>query len=384
MNTSGKQPWEVVYPPGVRTVHAGDRRRDWLLPVLVPASWLYQAASNAVRSVRSAGARRAPDDLCVVSVGNLEVGGSGKTPLSMHLVAGIAAAGGRPVYVSRGFGGIAERIDVVTVVPGTSDETPITRHAGVRGLRRGMAGLSAEVGDEGAMVARRLPEVPLLFCRDKWRALDLAAKTLNPTHAVMDDAFQSWGVPRDIDIVLVDGGRPIGAGWLLPAGRLREPVEALERADIVGVTLVEDEAGLAAAHESIARAAGVRIPAFGIRRRIDVDWNGEEGWENGRDSYAALSAIGQPELFEAHLARERQGLTLSFRYPDHHRYRASDLDWIVREAEKRGIDTVVTTEKDWSKLSDLGAPRELFAVARLKLELFGEDPMAHILKKAAD
>ncbi|MCK4773591.1 MAG: tetraacyldisaccharide 4'-kinase, partial [Candidatus Krumholzibacteria bacterium] len=163
-----------------------------------------------------------------------------------------------------------------------------------------------------------------------------------------------------------------------------EPVEALERADIVGVTLVEDEAGLAVARESIARAAGVRIPAFGIRRRIDVVWNGEEGWENGRDSYAALSAIGQPELFEAHLARERQGLTLSFRYPDHHRYRASDLDWIVREAEKRGIDTVVTTEKDWSKLSDLGAPRELFAVARLKLELFGEDPMAHILKKAAD
>ena len=213
MNTSGELPWEVVYPPGVRTVHAGDRRRDWLLPVLVPASWLYQAASNAVRSVRSAGARRAPDGLCVVSVGNLEVGGSGKTPLSMHLVAGIAAAGGRPVYVSRGFGGIAERIDVVTVVPGTSDEAPITRHAGVRGLRRGMAGLSAEVGDEGAMVARRLPEVPLLFCRDKWRALDLAAKTLNPTHAVMDDAFQSWGVPRDIDIVLVDGGRPIGDGW---------------------------------------------------------------------------------------------------------------------------------------------------------------------------
>jgi tetraacyldisaccharide 4'-kinase len=322
--------------------------------------------------------------LCVVSVGNLEVGGSGKTPLAMHLVADIAAAGGRPVYVSRGFGGIAERIDIVTVVPGDSDEVPITRHAGVRGLRRGMAGLSAEVGDEGAMVARRLPEVPLLFCRDKWRALDIAAKTLNPTHAVMDDAFQSWGVPRDIDIVLVDGGRPIGDGWLLPAGRLREPVEALERADIVGVTGVEDEEDLAGARESITRATGDRKPAFGIRRRIDVVWNRDEKGEIGSDSYAALSAIGQPELFEAHLARERQGLALSFRYPDHHKYQASDLDWVAREAERRGIDSVVTTEKDWSKLSDLVPRGGLFGVARLTLELFGEDPLAHILKKAAD
>jgi len=352
----------------------------YLLPVLVPASWAYQTVSNAVRSTRSADVPALPVGVTVVSVGNIEVGGSGKTPLAVYLLANMYAADCRPVYISRGFGGISEKLGVVTVVPGAGDDFDRVIRPGVRCLRRGMPGLAAQVGDEGAMVAGRLPEVPLLFCADKRRALEVAGDVFGPTRVVLDDAFQSWGVPRTIDIVLVDGRRPFGNGWLLPAGRLREPPEALERADFIGVGGIEDESHLSAVRESVASVAGVRKPMFGIRRRIEI-LDSRATLVEGK-AYAALSAIGRPDRFEAQLAGVQNGLELSFRYPDHHRYTKKDLDWISGEAGKRGIDTIVTTEKDWVKLSDLDPPGGRFAVARLTLELFGDDPLAYIEEAA--
>jgi tetraacyldisaccharide 4'-kinase len=385
MGSAVEPQWpKVLYPPGVRAAAgAGDGLRRWLMPVLVPASWLYQGVSSAVRSSRAADPRPGPAGVRVVSVGNLEVGGGGKTPLAMKLAEELVAVGARPVYVSRGFGGEAGRLGVVTVVPAASGDDSGALPPGVRYLRRGGARLAALAGDEGAMVAHRLPDIPLLFCPDKSRALEAAASMFTPTHAVMDDAFQSWGVPRDVDVVVVDGLRPFADGWCLPAGRLREPPEALARADYVGFGGVEDEEQLSRALEKVQWAAGVTRPSFGIRRRIEVVPAGEGRPRVDADETAALSAIARPEAFERQLTASGLCVAAAIRYPDHHAYTARDLEWIVGVADRLRIESVVTTEKDWAKLRGLDPPAGRFRIALLSLELFGDDPLADI-KKAAE
>jgi tetraacyldisaccharide 4'-kinase len=268
-------------------------------------------------------------------------------------------------------------VDVVTVVvpERVRGNYPDAGVAGVRYLRADNDRLPELVGDEGAMVARRLPDIPLLFCRNKSNAL-AAAAAFGPTHAVLDDAFQSWGVPRHVDVVLVDGTNPFDDGWSLPAGRLREPPEALERADVIGVGGVEDEQSLSRALDLIADKAGVTRPSFGVRRRFHLD-------NTGGEPVATLSGVGRPDTFERQVADAGARLEAAFRFPDHHRYSPNDVEWIVGEANSRGIETVVTTEKDWVKLRALGPPEGVFVVARLALEFFGGDPI-DLIKKAAE
>jgi tetraacyldisaccharide 4'-kinase len=295
----------------------------------------------------------------------------------MELIESIAADGGAPVYISRGFGGEAERLDVVTVVSpapdGVTGYCPASTD-GVRIVRRDDERLASLVGDEGAMAAGRLPAVPLMFCRDKSAAIKAAA-LYHPTHVVLDDAFQSWGVPRNVDIVVVDGSRPFGSGWLLPAGRLREPPEALERADVLGIN-IDDPEQLSLARAAIAAAAGVNRPSFGIRRRLQLDT--ADG-----SQVVAVSGIARPEPFERQLAAAGAVVTAAIRFPDHHRYGDGDVAWILEQAQARGVDAVVTTEKDWVKLARFGPPPGRFDVARLSLEFVGGNPLETI-KKAAE
>ncbi len=373
---------DILYPTGVTGTGGGVLRRC-LLPALVPASWLYQVVSNAIRSVRSVDGALAPAEAFVVSIGNLEAGGGGKTPLALHLLERIAADGGRPVYLSRGYGSPSNRPDVVTVIPADGWPGPVRLPDGVRLLRRDSRGLVSRIGDEGAMITRRCPGVPLLFSSDKRQALDSALDLFRPTHVVLDDAFQSWGVPRHLDIVLVDGDRPFANGWLLPAGPLRECPEALERAGLVGVNGVSDDEALARAEDHIYSQIGIRKPVFGIRRSMRFFQTSGESLSATGDLSAAVSAIARPENFEAGVEKNGFPVGVSIRYPDHHRYSLRDLEWILGESDRRSIERIVTTEKDWAKLAELDPPPGRFVVARLDLEILGNDLLVEI-KKAAD
>ncbi len=214
----------IVYPRGDLT---GRLRR--LSAALVPLSWLYAAGFTLVRGIRRRETRRATGSPWVISVGNIEVGGNGKTPLSILLLKEIQERNGRAVYISRGYRSRATRAEGVTVVvPSGTVGRPLP---GVRLVRRDDPGLASEIGDEGAVVAWRLPGVPLLLGRNKQQALEIAARMFAPTHVILDDAFQSWSVPRDRDVVLVSGAA-VGSRRL-PAGPLRENVSALGRAHVV-------------------------------------------------------------------------------------------------------------------------------------------------------
>ena len=354
---------EVLHPLGTGSFDR-ELRRPWLRP----ASWVYAGGVALARRRGLARARRKralrDSDVRIISVGNLEVGGNGKTPFAMHLLEHITRTGGRGVYLSRGYASVSERLSGITVVP--AQGAPPVR-SGVRCLSRGSRSLAAEIGDEGAMVARRLTDVPLVLGRDKLAALDLAASALDATHVVMDDAFQSWRVPRDFDVVLLDARRPLDHGHMLPAGTLREHPSALARADLIGLN------GVVAAEE-VEQAQSRDLPvSFGVVRTLTfVDASGDACAPPDQPA-AVLSAVGRPGLFDRAVVAAGVDARLSLRYPDHHHYRGDDVQVMARALSARALGTVITTEKDWVKLEGgVDAVDARFVIARLCVEVIGD------------
>jgi tetraacyldisaccharide 4'-kinase len=367
--------YEIVYPRGGARLF---RALPDGAPALAmrPASFLYERISGAVRSARTR--RRRPLDVgaVVVSVGNLEVGGNGKTPFVIHLVNELGRRGYRPLVASRGYKSAAETLSAVTVLAPRSAELKGRVSTAVRVLRDDAGGLAEAIGDEGAMVLARCPGVPLAFSGDRRRAVEVGCALFEPTHVVLDDGFQTWGVERDVDIVLLDAERPLGNGRILPSGSLRERPNALRRADVVGFNALERDEHLAGLTRWVCETVGRPIPVFGVRRHLSfLEPPSGEPAERPAGQMAVLSSVGRPHRFETSLAAAGITIGLSLRFPDHFRYARDDIQRIDALLNGRGIDRLVTTEKDWVKLRDVGPTRARVWVARLELALVGIDPV---------
>lgn len=372
--TNGR--YEVIYPRG----EYGRRH----LPRVVgrPAEVLYKVVSEGMRARRLRGSRKRTGDLIVVSVGNLEVGGNGKTPFAMYLVEQLRRRGCRPVYISRGFSSVAERLRRVTVrVPDSGGPPPFL--PGIRYVRHDGPDLSREIGDEGAMVVARCPDIPTLFARDRLRAIDVAQRLFAPTHIVLDDAFQSWAVPRDVDIVLLDSVAPFGNGHLVPAGSLREGIDALRRAHVVGVNDVDDVAQLDVCGDDLRARLQATIPLFGLRRDLTlVDAVTGRSVPSPMAGVVLVTSVARPQRIEQMIEQRGLHLVRSLRYPDHHRYDSDDIATIRKALGGREIGSLVTTDKDWAKLREF-SDRPAGMIARLALHVVGFDIVGHIEKPQA-
>jgi tetraacyldisaccharide 4'-kinase len=275
---------------------------------------------------RPGAVRRAP--LPVISVGNLTVGGTGKTPLVACLARWLLAEGSRPAIVSRGYGGRAGRGPLVVSI-GSGPLCP-----------------PEACGDEPFLLARALDGVAVVVGSDRWAAARCAA-TRGANVVLLDDGFQHRRLARELDVVLLDAAAPLGSGRLLPAGPLREPPSALARADVVIATRTPRGATLEAL-EQLVRRHNPRAPLLGADHRIvgfvDVD---------GRPVVAPRSAvafcgIGNPQRFRDDLLQHGIEL-LAFRaYPDHHPYAERELAELAELAERDGA-FLVTTEKDLAR-----------------------------------
>lgn len=269
----------------------------------------------------------------VVSVGNLAMGGRGKTPTVAHVSQLLVEAGERPAILSRGYRRRVPDDGVVIVSDGRHLRADLDRS-----------------GDEPLMLARRVRGAAVLVCDVRAMAAAVAETALDVTVHVLDDGFQHRSLRRDIDIVLVTAGdlrdrRP-------PFGRLRSPVPALGRADAVIVDGAE-ASEVASALDRVIDRACTRV--FTLRRRLEAPW-----WIDGRDAarqrpsradpVVAVAGIAQPERFQR--ALEADGWTVSalVGFADHHRYEPRDLARIAGVARGR---TVVTTEKDAVRLLPL-------------------------------
>lgn len=276
--------------------------------LFLPLSWLFFVASRLRRRLYRHGwlkATRLP--VPVVVVGNITVGGSGKTPFVIWLVDALSKAGYRPGVVSRGYGGQGKG-----VMPVRPDSNPAT------------------VGDEPVLIARRCGCPVWVGRRRPEVAQALLAYHPEVDVIISDDGLQHYALARDLEVVIVEAERGLGNARLLPAGPLREPVSRLQEVDAVVVNGPGELPGPV-----------VAVPAFEMQLQGRVFWSLENPGEE-RDAVhflgkpaAAMAGIGNPGRFFAHLAS--LGLQVEpHPYPDHHRYVPEDLP----------AGTVLMTEKD--------------------------------------
>jgi tetraacyldisaccharide 4'-kinase len=287
----------------------------------------------------------------VVSVGNLTVGGTGKTPMVEWVARWYRRRGQRVAILSRGY-------------------------KQVQGLN-----------DEGRVLEENLPDVPHLQDRDRVRSARIAVEELDSELLVLDDGFQHRRLARDLDLVLIDALEPFGLGHLLPRGLLREPLGSLRRADLV----VLSRSDLVSADDRrVIRAQAERRsgPLSWVEARhtpldvIDADGATTPIGDLLGQSVAAFCGIGNPEGFRRTIL-PLCGELRDFRiFPDHHDYTRSDIESLQGWAPRAAANLVLTTQKDLVKLraSSLG-PAPLRAI-RIGLEIVaGEDVMEDALAR---
>ena len=289
----------------------------------------------------------------VVSIGNLTVGGTGKTPMVEHVCRWLRCRGLRVAILSRGYG--------------------------------------AESGfnDEGRLLDENLPDVPHLQAPDRVDLARIAVEELESQILVLDDGFQHRRLGRDLDIVLLDALEPFGHGRLLPRGLLREPLNALKRADLVVLSRADlipmDQR--CAIRSTVERRIG---PIEWVEaRHAPRDLLGSAGISEAietldRRPVVAFCGLGNPEGFRRTLLGLGVDL-LDFRtFPDHHPYTRGDVESLIAWARASGASLALTTQKDSVKLrlSNLG-PVPLRAL-RIGIEILdGDDALETALEQVA-
>lgn len=289
----------------------------------------------------------------VLAVGNLTVGGSGKTPVVLALARELAARGWQPAILSRGYGGI---------------RPPGSRRNAVRLVSDGVKILLGPdwAGDEPYLLARKLPGVPVLCHPRRYRAGQFALHNLGADVFLLDDAFQHLVLHRDFNLLLVDGKKQFGNGRVLPAGPLREPLAAARRADAILLTRVPEGADLAPLRQRLAELAGP-VPVFsaGFAPGALVDSGGLAGGELkdwlGRPAIA-FCGLADPNQFFRMLAAAGVDPLERLAFADHQRYGPEEIGRIAAAFRRTGAEVALTTEKDIVKLEHQSAGGPVRAV----------------------
>lgn len=289
----------------------------------------------------------------VISVGNLSVGGTGKTPLVARIARVLIDRGERPAILSRGYGR-TQRPDGVVVV---SDGARVLSDV-------------AHAGDEPMMLARAVPGAVVAVCEDRYMAGALAERRLGATVHVLDDGFQHVQLARDLDILMTKPGE-VSGGRVLPFGRLRESAPAAARAHIV-VVLDTDLAGARTEAWSLG-VSGCAAARRVLQATHPVD-----------SPVVAVAGIAQPDQFFAMLADAEYTIARTIAFADHHVYTDADVAGIAEAVRATGATTVVTTEKDGVRFeARSGLPFACFAVP-MSLEIDGWDGVELSIAAALD
>ncbi|MDD3420138.1 MAG: tetraacyldisaccharide 4'-kinase [Candidatus Gastranaerophilales bacterium] len=274
----------------------------------------------------------------VISIGNLTTGGTGKTPVTAEIAKIAAKSGKKVVILSRGYGGSLP-LDEVSLI---SDGEQVFYDA-------------KQAGDEPFWHAQNVKGVAVVTCKDRVKAAKWAVENLGAELFILDDGFQYRKLFRDLNIVLVDGHKKFGNEMLLPAGPLREPLSQIKRADKVIVvnkipydkqTVRDCRAySIYLIKQFDKEVFGCNILATGIHRI------GSKAPVMSMKNVYAFTGVAQPEFFFESLRAHQHNLVKKLEFDDHYAYQKQDLVDIIEDAKKSGADIIVTTEKDFVKLS---------------------------------
>jgi len=320
----------------------------WPLSILYGAAarlraWTYRAGIFHQRRLRGV----------VISVGNLTVGGTGKTPMVVWLAQRFAASGKKTAVLSRGYRPLPQRSRVahgIDIPEGSNDEAALLRE---RLGDKVKIGLGANRFSKGRELESRGVECFLL-----------------------DDGFQHLQLARDVDIVLLDATNPFGGGHLLPTGRLREPISALRRADIIVITRSEH----APATEAMIQRH-TSAPIFYARTELlgvetyDPPSSAKNNQSTGNQKFFAFCGIGNPSAFFDDLKMWGIQLAGHATFRDHHLYTEADLSDLESRAFAAGADALLCTEKDIPDLTPLRTKRLPVFFCKIALRFDDEEAL---------
>ena len=278
----------------------------------------------------------------VLSVGNLTMGGTGKTPLVAYVAKTLLRRGWKPSILTRGYGR-RSKAELIVLAP-----------------EPGRRANAQEIGDEPALLARALPEVPLIICADRFRGGQVAEDRFQVDAHILDDGFQHLALARDVDLLALDATQRISDWQLLPAGRQREPLSALRRAQILVLTRT-DSADPQLLEELVLK---VHPAAKVFRSRTKLS-----GWTDAlsgeavsiedilAQKVAAFCGIGNPQAFFGDVRRWGFRLAAEDAFPDHHVYTGEEIGQLVVRARRNGAVALLTTQKDAVKFSGDWTPQ---------------------------
>jgi tetraacyldisaccharide 4'-kinase len=288
--------------------------------------------------------RRKKLNCYVISLGNITVGGTGKTPTAQRLAKEIQGLGYRVVILNRGYR--AKWKGDVGVV---SDGQTLHMNA-------------TEAGDEAFMLAKHLPGVPVLIGPERYQTGSYAIEHFGAEVAILDDGYQHWMLERDMEILLIDAVNVFGNSYILPRGTLREPISHIDRADVCLLTkvdqatdasreyihhIIQEENGHALVVESVHQPKGfIRFEEWAH----NISSPGVDVAEMRGKRVMAVSAIGNPASFEQTLSDIGAVVIESLRFPDHHDYTVQEMLDVAAQALLLDAEAIVITEKDAVKV----------------------------------
>lgn len=333
-----------------------------LLLFLTPCAWLYACALLLREQLYRSGlfsTYRLPRP--VVSIGNINVGGTGKTPVTALIARFLLSQGYRVAVLSRGYGGTLEGQTCVV-----SDGDTIMLGA-------------AECGDEPYLLATTIPKLMIVIGTDRYAAGQLAVQQLAPDIFLLDDGFQHLRLHRDLNILLLDYSRPFGNSLTLPAGILREPSATVRRADLVIFTRAPEGAAIPSESGNMPAC----VSRHTIVDLIPLNGGAPLAFSHLKGSTAlAFAGIADPDSFFAGLRDQGLNLAHSLNFPDHVVYNRELCDGIATAMKASKADYLITTEKDGVKLKGLPedcARRTL--LARLELTISNPDLLENMLNR---
>ena len=283
-------------------------------------------------------------DCCVISIGNITVGGTGKTPTAQKVAAMIKNMGYRVVILNRGY------------------RSHWDKELGVVSDGKKIFMTAYEAGDEAYLMAKTLPGIPVVIGKNRAVTGQYAVDKLNAEVIIMDDGYQHWHLYRDLDVVLVDTYNMFGNGSLLPRGTLREPLKHLDRAGLFLLTKTDQSSQFSRINlrKTLAKyndEAPVIESIHHPKNFVEIaDWykgiheNTLELSELEGKKVMVFSAIGNPSSFEQTLAGIGLDILEAIRYPDHHDYGMIEMQYISERAASKEAVALITTAKDAVKI----------------------------------
>lgn len=263
----------------------------------------------------------------VVSVGNITLGGTGKTPL-VELIARYLKQRGHKVAIL------------------------------TRGYKIKMPVRCEKIGDEPRMLSKNLGDIPVIVDANRARGAGKAIREYKADAVILDDGFQQWKIKKDLEIVAIDAVNPFGNRHILPRGILREPLSSLKRADCFVLTKTDFSPKIQALKSSLSLINPRAQIVESVHSPVGFYQLSQPDALLGADTLSGktvtlMCGIADPDSFEGTLKRLSVNIGLSFRFPDHYPYQERDIEEIFGKSRERNIEIVVTTEKDASRIPRL-------------------------------